>query len=145
MSGRSVRTATTADLPGVLELRLRAGAQPTVTDTVQTLYQLLAIDRDAPLLAETAGQLAGSLIAAWTDGEAASTDSRFDPHWRRRGLATDLVREGECRLRERGARRVYAIVTEAEQSAMSFWRAAGDELQSDRARLVRNFRPRGDC
>jgi len=48
-----------------------------------------------------------------------------------------LLREGERRLRERGAVRLTAIVAEDDPTAMSFWQAAGYTRQRDRARFVR--------
>ena len=50
-----------------------------------------------------------------------------------------LVREGEGRLRERGAVRLDAVVTADQGAAMSFWRSAGYRYQSDRRRFVRNL------
>jgi ribosomal protein S18 acetylase RimI-like enzyme len=49
-----------------------------------------------------------------------------------------LLREGERRLRERGAMRLTAIVAYDEAGAMGFWRAVGYEHQPDRARFVRH-------
>jgi ribosomal protein S18 acetylase RimI-like enzyme len=59
------------------------------------------------------------------------------PEHRRKGLATMLLREGERRLRERGAIRLTAIVAEDETVAMAFWRASGYERQRHQARFVR--------
>ena len=50
-----------------------------------------------------------------------------------------LLREGERRLRERGAVRLTAIVADDDEAgAMAFWRAAGYEQQQHRARFVRH-------
>jgi hypothetical protein len=49
------------------------------------------------------------------------------------------LREGEWRLRERGAVRFTAIVADDEAGAMAFWRAAGYERQQHRARFVRHI------
>jgi ribosomal protein S18 acetylase RimI-like enzyme len=62
-----------------------------------------------------------------------------DPAHRRRGLATAMVRAGEQRLRSLGAKRLNAIVESEEVDAMSFWAAAGNELQTARSRFVKNI------
>ena len=56
------------------------------------------------------------------------------PDRRRQGIATALLREGERRLRARGAARLTAIVIDDEPVAMGFWRAAGYTQQERRAR-----------
>ena len=49
-----------------------------------------------------------------------------------------LLREGERRLRERGAVRLTAIVADDDPTAMSFWQATGYEQQQHRARFARH-------
>ena len=50
-----------------------------------------------------------------------------------------MVRAGEERLRALGAKRLNAIVESEEADAMSFWAAAGYELQTARSRFVKNL------
>jgi GNAT superfamily N-acetyltransferase len=54
----------------------------------------------------------------------------------RQGIATALLREGERRLRVRGAVRLTAIVAE-DPVAIGFRQAAGYARQRDRVRFVR--------
>jgi ribosomal protein S18 acetylase RimI-like enzyme len=58
---------------------------------------------------------------------------------RRRGIATALVREGERRLRERGAKRLAAVVVHDDLAAMAFWSAYGLTRQDQRVRFVRDL------
>jgi ribosomal protein S18 acetylase RimI-like enzyme len=88
-------------------------------------------------VAEAGGEIIGSLIAAWNGWRGSFYRLAVRPDHRRRGLATRLVREGERHLRDRGARRLDAIVDSDELMAMDFWRATGFELQHDRSRFVR--------
>src|SRR5207302_4220696 len=104
----TLRDATRADLEGVLALWARAGSPLGVTDDVQSLARLLADDGDALLLAEVAGELVGSLIAAWNGWRGSLYRLAVDPAQRRRGIASALVRDGAARLRARGARRLAA-------------------------------------
>jgi ribosomal protein S18 acetylase RimI-like enzyme len=134
----TIRSATEEDIEAVLGLWAAAGSLPSVTDSRDGLTQLLATDPQALLVAELDGVLAGSLIAAWDGWRGSFYRLAVSPEHRRKGLATMLLREGERRLRERGAVRLTAIVADDDPTAMSFWRAAGYERQQHRARFVRH-------
>jgi ribosomal protein S18 acetylase RimI-like enzyme len=110
-----------------------------VTDRIESLRSLLAVDPHALLIADARGDVVGSLIAAWNGWRGSFYRLAVHPEHRRSGLATRLVREGEKRLRDRGAVRLDAIVAADEEGAMSFWSAVGYEHQRDRSRFVRNF------
>lgn len=134
----TIRNAIEEDIQSVLDLWAAAGSLPSVTDSRDGLTGLLAADPQALLVAELAGVLAGSLIAAWDGWRGSFYRLAVSPEHRRKGLATMLLREGERRLRERGAVRLTAIVADDDLTAMGFWRAAGYERQQHRARFVRH-------
>ena len=133
-----IRIATKDDIAPVLDLWAAAGSLPSVTDSRDGLTRLLATDPQALLVAELDGVLAGSLIAAWDGWRGSFYRLAVSPEHRRKGLATMLLREGERRLRERGAVRLTAIVADDDPTAMSFWQATGYEHQRHRARFVRH-------
>ena len=133
----TIRNATEEDIAAVLDLWTAAGSLPSVSDSPDGLAGLLAADPQALLVAELEDVLAGSLIAAWDGWRGSFYRLAVSPEHRRRGLATMLLREGERRLRERGAVRLTAIVADDDPTAMSFWRAVGYEQQQHRARFVR--------
>jgi ribosomal protein S18 acetylase RimI-like enzyme len=133
----TIRSAIERDIEALLCLWEGAGSQPSVTDTRDGLLRLLATDRQALLVAEEAGAAIGSLIAAWDGWRGSFYRLAVHPDRRRHGIATALLRDGERRLRGRGAVRLTAIVADDDAIAMGFWRAAGYTRQSDRARLVR--------
>jgi ribosomal protein S18 acetylase RimI-like enzyme len=135
----TIRLGTRDDLRSVLDLWREAESLPTVTDDFDSLVALLDADPGSLLVAESGGVLVGSLIAAWDGWRGSFYRLAVRPGQRRRGLATALLREGEGRLRRRGAVRIDAIVADAEAEAMSFWPAVGYERQAGRARFVRNF------
>ena len=139
LSSWSIRCGTPDDIDAVLDLWAASEAQPTVTDSIEPLRFLLASDPQALLVADAHGEAAGSLIAAWNGWRGSFYRLAVHPDHRRCGLATRLVREGEKRLRDRGAVRLDAIVAADELAAMSFWNAVGYERQRDRSRFVRNF------
>ena len=147
MSDWLIRAGGVEDLEAVLQLWRRSCALPTVTDDLQSLRALLLADAGALLVAETPGEpttghekLVGSLIAAWNGWRGSFYRLAVRPDHRRRGLGRRLVREGEKRLRERGAGRLDAIVAADEAVAAGFWEALGYERQRDRVRFVHNFR-----
>lgn len=134
----TIRGAIEEDIQAVLDLWAAAGSPPSVTDSRDGLTRLLAADPQALLVAELEGVLTGSLIAAWDGWRGSFYRLAVSPEHQRKGLATMLLREGERRLRERGAVRLTAIAADDDSTAMSFWRAAGYEQQRHRARFVRH-------
>ena len=132
-----IRSADEQDIPAVLDLWATAGSLPSVTDSPEGLARLLAADSQALLVAELDGVLTGSLIAAWDGWRGSFYRLAVSPEHQRKGHATMLLREGERRLRERGAARLTAIVADDDPIAMSFWQAAGYTRQRNRARFVR--------
>lgn len=134
-----LRNATPRDISAVLRLWETAGGPPSVTDTHEGLLRLLAADPRALLIAEEAGAVIGSLIAAWDGWRGSFYRLAVQPDRRRQGLATALVREGERYLRERGAVRLTAIVVEDHPGAVAFWEAVGYLFQPERKRFVRHL------
>lgn len=132
----TIRSASEEDIQSVLDLWATAGSVPSITDSLDGLRRLLAADAQALLVAEHDGVLTGSLIAGWDGWRGSFYRLAVSPDHRRKGLATMLLREGERRLRERGAVRLTAIVADDDPTAMSFWRAVGYERQPHRARFV---------
>ncbi len=135
----TIRPAVEDDIASVLGLWAVAGSPPSVSDSPDGLAGLLSADPQALLVAELEGVLVGSLIAAWDGWRGSFYRLAVSPEHRRKGLATMLLREGERRLRERGAVRLTAIVADDEAGAMGFWRAAGYERQRHRARFVHHL------
>ena len=133
----TIRSASVQDIAAVLDLWTAAGSLPSVSDSPEGLARLLAADPQALLVAERDGVLVGSLIAAWDGWRVSFYRLAVSPEHRRQRLATMLLKEGERRLRKRGAVRLTAIVAEDEAGAVAFWRAAGYERQKNRARFVR--------
>ncbi len=135
----AIRTGRRDDVEAVLELWLAAGSVPTPTDSREALLVLLAHDEEALVVAEAGGALAGSLIVAWDGWRGSFHRLAVSPRHRRRGLATELVRRGEQRLRERGAIRLTPIVARGEPSTFALWEALGYAWQPDHLRFTRDL------
>jgi len=138
-TAKSIRPGRAGDVGSVLDLWRRAEASPSPTESADDLRGLLARDPEALLLADSGGEIVGSLIAGWDGWRGTFYRLAVDPGYRRRGLATAMVRAGEERLQALGAQRLNAIVESEEADAMAFWAAAGYELQAARSRFVKNL------
>ena len=135
----TIRSATSEDAAAVLSLWSAAAVPAGVSDTPEGLAALLETDRDSLLLAESERSVVGSLIAAWDGWRGSFYRLAVHPTRRREGIATALLREGESRLRDRGALRLTAIVDDEEPLALEFWRDAGYDRQPNRVRFVRHL------
>jgi ribosomal protein S18 acetylase RimI-like enzyme len=135
----SIRTATAGDVPAVLELWRLAGSVPTPSDRSDSLLTLLTHDPGALLVAQAGGAVVGSLIAAWDGWRGSFYRLAVRPEHRRRGIATELVRIGEDRLRRRGAIRLTAIVAREERVAFELWEALGYTWQPEHLRFTRDL------
>jgi ribosomal protein S18 acetylase RimI-like enzyme len=142
VSDWTIRYAREQDVERVLSLWNAAGSAETVTDTREGILALFDTDPEALLVVESdAGEIVGSLIAAWDGWRGSFYRLAVHLDQRRQGIATALLREGERRLVARGAARFTAIVTDDDPDAMSFWMATGYEQQESRARFVRDVAP----
>ena len=112
---------------------------PSVPDDEAALAALPAQAPEALLGAEADGAIVGALIAAWDGWRGNMYRLAVTPASRRRGIALELVRCGEERLRASGARRISALVAEADEPAASLWHAAGYSHEENVARFVRNL------
>jgi ribosomal protein S18 acetylase RimI-like enzyme len=135
----TIRDARRGDVDALLGLWERACAPVSVSDRAGPLVELLAFDPRAIVIADADSTVIGSVIAAWNGWRGSFYRLAVLPQHRRRGLATALVREGERRLRERGALRFDAIVADDDAAPMGFWTAIGYRIQDDRRRFVRDL------
>ena len=132
-----LRAATLADVPEVLALWREAEAEPTHTDNLESVSQLLRRDPASLIVAEASGRIVGSVIAAWDGWRGSLYRLAVAPSHRRRGLGRQLVQAAEQRLTGVGASRLQAIAVESDLQATAFWRASGWEEQTERLRFVK--------
>ncbi len=135
-----MRECRPEDAAAVLALWSEArSGHASIADRIEDVERLIAGSPAALLVAEREGEIVGALIAAW-DGwrgnmyRLAVRDGR-----RREGVGIALTRAGETYLRERGARRVTALVAHGDEVAGPFWDAAGYPLDREMGRRVRNL------
>lgn len=135
--GAAIRTGSAQDLEAVLKLWQAAGAEPTQTDDLRSLQQLLAFDRKALLVAQAGDHLVGSVVAAWDGWRGSIYRLAVAPSHRRHGLAGELVQAAVARLQEAGAVRLQAIVLEGDERAMGLWCSTSWKRQVHRVRFVK--------
>ena len=91
------------------------------------------------LVARFEGRVVGTLIAGWDGWRAQMARLAVEPSLRRSGIARRLVEDGERRLRDRGAKRIYALVDRRSDPAPPFWGALGYAANDDIAQYSRNI------
>jgi ribosomal protein S18 acetylase RimI-like enzyme len=132
----TIRSGNLSDIPAVLALWREAESEPTHTDDSASLAKLVEHDPHALVVAESEGQIVGSVIAGWDGWRGSIYRLAVAPEARRMGLGRRLMTEAERRLAKLGARRLQAIVVATDAQASGFWRSSGWEEQVERVRFV---------
>jgi ribosomal protein S18 acetylase RimI-like enzyme len=136
----AIRPVRREELGAVLDLwRETRSAYAKTPDDAESLGRLIDNDPSSLLIAERDGRLVGTLVAAWDGWRGNMYRLAVAVEDRRAGVGLALVRAGEAHLRERGARRVTALVGGEDGDAVALWRAAGYEHDREIARFVRNL------
>jgi ribosomal protein S18 acetylase RimI-like enzyme len=135
----SVRACRLEDVQEVLELWRQANATPSVTDTAEDLQRAVAASAANVLVAEIGGRLVGSIIGTFDGWRGNIYRLAVHPQYRRRGVARALVAEVERKLAGQGAKRITALVEKDQATAMSFWEAAGYQVDQRIVRRVRTL------
>jgi len=109
-------------------------------DRGDVVRRLVGADSPAALLvAERNGEIVGALIAAWDGWRGNMYRLAVREENRRQGIGLALTRAGEAYLRQRGARRVTALVAFEDEDAGRFWEAVGYPQDEEIGRRVRNI------
>ena len=127
----TIRAARASDVSGVLALWREADVEPSHTDDVDSVTRLLVHDPKALIVADAAGLVVGSVIAAWDGWRGSIYRLAVAPSQRRRGLGGRLVLEAQRQLTDNGATRLQAIVVATDAQAAGFWRATGWSSRSN--------------
>ena len=131
-----IRDATPDDIEAVLSFWART-AEPASTDSPEAVSSLLRRDPSALMVAESDGEIVGTVVAGWDGWRGSIYRLAVAPSVRRSGLATALLRAAEQRLTALGAQRMHAIVVGANAPAVAFWEASGWDHQEGQRRYVR--------
>ncbi len=125
MAGFIIREARPEDFEAIIRLWEGIDRHTGLPDRVEYLQVFHAFAPDLFLVAESGGEIIGTVIGGWDGWRAqiARLATRMD--WRRRGVARALVQEIERRLIARGAKRIYALVDKRSPPAIPFWETVG--------------------
>lgn len=127
-------------MPAVLQLWAQARSEHASTaDRVEDVERLVDDSPAALLVAERDREIVGALIAAWDGWRGNMYRLAVRDENRRQGIGLALTRAGEASLRQRGARRVTALVAFDDRDAGGFWDAAGYPQDGKIGRRVRNI------
>jgi ribosomal protein S18 acetylase RimI-like enzyme len=138
----AIRRGRPEDIERVLELWTRAGATSKPTDTHEGLAQLLASPQGVLVLAEGDGRVVGTAIGGWDGWRGNIYRLAVLPEYRRRGIASGLMREVDAALAGLGAKRITALVEQDHPWAVGFWNAlerTGYRRDPTMTRYVKTF------
>ena len=110
-----------------------------MSDRLEDVKRLLNDCPGALLVAEHGGEIVGALIAGWDGWRGNLYRLTVRASYRREGVGLALTLAGEEYLRERGARRVTALVAFDDKLAGAFWDSAGYPVDEEIGRRVRNI------
>jgi ribosomal protein S18 acetylase RimI-like enzyme len=138
--GIVIRRCRRLEVPAVLDLWAEArSGQASTADRRDEVERLVEDSPAALLVAERDGRIVGALIAGWDGWRGNMYRLAVRDGQRRQGIGLALARAGENYLRQRGARRVTALVAFDDEVAARFWDAAGYPLDRAIGRRVRNL------
>lgn len=111
----------------------------STADRLEDIERLAGDSPAALLVAESDGEIVGTLIAAWDGWRGNMYRLAVRGDSRRQGIGLALARAGEDYLRRCGASRITALVAFEDETAASFWERAGYPLDQEIGRRVRNL------
>jgi ribosomal protein S18 acetylase RimI-like enzyme len=137
MSELRIRAAVPGDLDAVLAFWRTAAEGTSISDDRDGVERLLARDPEALLLAESAGELVGTVVAGFDGWRCHLYRLAVHPGSRRRGVGSALLAAAEERFVRLGGRRGDAMVLTRNETAHHAWRAAGYTAQEQWRRWVK--------
>ncbi|MEU7470630.1 GNAT family N-acetyltransferase [Streptomyces sp. NPDC044984] len=125
MTELRIRAATPEDLDTVLVFWKVAAEGTSISDDRDGVERLVARDPGALILAESGGELAGTVIAGFDGWRCHLYRLAVHPDRRRRGVGSALLAAAEERFVRLGGRRADAMVLQDNETAHHAWGAAG--------------------
>lgn len=132
-----IRMVNPGDISQILAVENESFQHPYPVDIITFLYEKY---RDTFLVVEQGGIILGYIagISSWREGHIVSL--AVLPPWRRKGIATTLVEELCCILKEKGKKRVKLEVRISNTAAIALYKTLGFEKQ----KIVKNYYENGE-
>jgi ribosomal protein S18 acetylase RimI-like enzyme len=124
-----IRTGQQKDAAAILQLWQDAGLRPTPTDDVDALRVRAAKEDGLFQVAESGGQVIGTIIGGWDGWRGNIYRLAVQPEFRRRGVARALVHSVEKEMQDHGVRRIHVLLVQPDlaEHAVEFWKSMGYE------------------
>ena len=119
------RTFDLSDYPGVLKVWSKAGLEFRPGDSEGGIRVKIQRDPELFLVAEDQGRIVGSVMGAWDGRRGWIYHLGVLPGYRRKRVATRLVREVESRMREKGVLKVNALIFGWNDASIGFFSKNG--------------------
>ncbi|GAQ52734.1 GNAT family N-acetyltransferase [Streptomyces acidiscabies] len=120
-----IRAASPEDLDTVLAFWRTAAEGTSISDDRAGVERLVARDPEALILAESGGELVGTVIAGFDGWRCHLYRLAVHPGRRRQGIGSTLLAAAEERFVRLGGRRGDAMVLTRNETAHHAWAAAG--------------------
>jgi ribosomal protein S18 acetylase RimI-like enzyme len=122
-----------ADYAAALQLweSMEAGVTVGRSDTPQEIEKKLGRDPDLFLVAESQGQVIGTIIGGYDGRRGMIYHLAVRSDFRQQGVATQLIEEIEKRLQSKGCLKCYLLVFADNMEAAAFYKKRGWHHQHD--------------
>ncbi|MFN8533230.1 MAG: GNAT family N-acetyltransferase [Dehalococcoidia bacterium] len=133
-----IRPCRDDEISAILTLWREAEAAVSVTDNRVGIEICLQHDPASLLVALDDGRIVGTVLAAWDGWRGTIYRLAVAPAYRRRGLASALIRHGERRLTALGAQRIQALVDSANLASLGAFGGQGWGVHQGMLRVTKS-------
>ena len=111
----------------------------TMCDGQVAIGKKLERDPDVFLVAEENKAILGVAMGTWDGREASICNHAVEPRCRRMGIGSQLIKEVERRLKNKGATRISLLVDRNNLDAQDFYEANGYEIDDSQVVLTKEI------